>query len=162
MAQRKGSAPLAARPGAQPAGLCSLCPCLFFLCSLRKPFARANASTLKSLSFGYNTNGGGQMPAAVRGADWVTLYELKEKEETEREHSPTCFSISSTYDLEKRSVENRSWKLYVMTIWSPYQITSRTKVFTSSFRRDPQRLWKAGIFPPPRRTSARMTSALPC
>ena len=67
-----------------------------------------------------------------RGADWVTLYELKGKEEADREHSPTCFSISSTYDFEKRSVENLSWKLYVMTMWSPYQITSRTKVFTSS------------------------------
>ena len=42
---------------------------------------------------------------AFRGADWVTLYELKGKEEADREHSPTCFSIFSTYDLEKRFVE---------------------------------------------------------
>ena len=52
----------------------------------------------------------------VFGADWGTLYELREKEEADREHSPTCLSISSTYDFEKRSVENLSWKLYVMTI----------------------------------------------
>lgn len=30
---------------------------------------------------------------------------IYEKEEADREHSMTCFSIFSTYDFEKRSVE---------------------------------------------------------
>ena len=45
---------------------------------------------------------------AFAGADWGTMYELRGKEEADREQSSTCFSISSAYDLESRSAENRS------------------------------------------------------
>ena len=137
MVEVTGLAPLAARPGEQRTALFSLRPCLPSTRFSRKPFAPANASTLKSRHIPRTKNPQRTISAdflvEVTGLEPTTSWSLTKRATKLRYTSMSCFENSISYYNNYSKSVKRFFDISTKNF--PRSEKKRSGAFFCSFRK---------------------------